>query len=144
MYESTSASILRFLAVANCIVGVIGSIIFSWSASGGRWGGPLMFILLLLITLLGVFLVTAICFTLADVADNAAATKYNTEQLFRLHEKASKANNTDVQNSVAHPAHMKNTPLSNISNLSDGWICKKCEDKNKPAAVSCRSCGTYK
>ena len=140
MHESTWSPVLRFLAAANCIIGVVVSIIFSWSAFGGRWGNPLAFILILIMSLLGVFLFSAAFMALAEVADNVAATRYNTEQLFRSHERAQKetadVSKTAVQNT---PTIIPRSPIS-----KDGWRCTKCDEKNKPLAVNCRSCGEYR
>ena len=142
MQQSAAASVLRSLAVINCIVGVIGSIIFSWSAFGGRWGSTLAFLLVLFISLLGVALVTAICFTLAEAADDIAATRYNSYSLLRNHELDKAAANP--QKNTSNATHVKNTPVSKVEKLPDGWRCNKCDDKNLPTAVSCRSCGAYK
>jgi len=146
MYESTWGAGLRTLAAINCVIGVILSAIFSWGIARDYRG--IFVVLFFLGLLLGVFLITAAFMTLAEIADNVVQTKTMTHELLRANEKASEAASTPVEAkkpATFNPlARLKNTPISNVENLANGWQCKKCEDKNLPAVVSCRSCGTYK
>jgi len=139
--ESTWATFLRFLAAINLIIGIIFSIILALDS--GRGMGPIA-LLLFLLPLLGTLLITVICLTLAEIADNSAVTAFKTIELLRLYEKDRK-NNTDttVQEKSSHP---KGTPIKNPNSIAtdNGWRCLKCEDKNPITAISCHSCGAYK
>jgi len=88
--ESTWATILRFLAAVNLIIGIIFSIIIALDS--GRGMGPIA-VLLFLLPLLGTLLITVVCMTLAEIAENSAATAFKTSEMLRLYEKDRKNNN---------------------------------------------------
>lgn len=140
MYESSWGAILQFLAVITGVISVIISAIFFWSVRASFWW--------FLASLLIIFLISAAFMTLAEIADNSLQAKMMMQELLQAQEKAGEATTSldeATQTAKFNPlAHLKNTPISNVENLDNGWRCKKCEDNNLPAAVSCRSCGEYK
>jgi uncharacterized membrane protein YsdA (DUF1294 family)/ribosomal protein L40E len=139
---------LRALAYILLGTGTIGGFIGAWSTARtvDNWTGAtefafLTFLLMLVVSFVGTFILVASIMVFLDIATDVAASRQIHYEMLVLMQKGS----GNVASSV--PSGNKPT-LSSIAAKStspnDYWMCKKCDEKNPSTSRACKGCGEYK
>ena len=173
MYEETTwVKGLRVLAWIIAVVGVIGGFSTAWSAARTvtPWETEFSFstfLLILVVSLVGTFLLTASIMVLLDIAADISITRQINYDMLRVLQQNKVASSAGTAKSIEcsscnrtydtsynscphcgyRPSGIKPT-LSSIaaksSSSDDYWRCSHCSDKNPLSARNCRGCGKDK
>ena len=171
MYEETIwVKGLRILTWILLGVGVIGGIRTAWTSARtvAAWTGEtefafMTFLLILIVSLVGTFIIAASIMVFLDIAANVSASKQMNYEMLRIMQQGSvKASATSVKcvrceknyestyNSCPHCGHREQKPTltsvaaKSASTSGDFWRCSECDEKNSSTSRTCRGCGKYK
>jgi hypothetical protein len=171
MYDETIwAKRLRVLAWIICAGGVIGGIRIAWTSAKAinTWGGQSSFafgtfMVILIITLVGTFLLMAVIMVFLDIATDIAITKETNFEILKTlqqntdgtkHIKCNSCNQIyDTSfNSCPHCGYRPSGDKPSLSSIAgkipsaaaNTWVCPQCSEKTPLSLRVCKGCGKHK
>lgn len=147
--ESNWAKGLRTAVWISFVSNIIASFVLAYQAGGmfADWGQDIhwgFFFIVLIVSLLSTFLVTAVIMVFLDMADDISVTRQTNYEMLRLLQQGGGASSVSTGHESASKPTLSSVAAKTSPVAGDFWHCSGCGDKNSSSARYCKGCGKEK